>query len=215
MAPMRKVYQQELSEIQDRLVEVSRLVVDAMTRASRALGAAELDSAETVITDEALIRQLTQEFDLRVVDIMARQAPVAKDLRLMVASLRMSASLERMADLAKHVSVLARHRHPEVVGEGLGLAGALADEGRVATQMARVVVELLRTFELELVERLESLDAGLDATHADVVKAVRAGQGQVADSVDVAQASRLCERFGDHAVKVGQQVRFLLTGGLP
>ena len=117
---MREVFQQELREVQDRLVEISDLVADSIENATEAFNESNVALAETVIADDDKIDALASELDELAIQILARQQPVARDLRIVVSALRISASLERMGDMAEHIAQLARYRFPEkVVPKGL------------------------------------------------------------------------------------------------
>ena len=117
---MREVFQQELREVQERLVEISGLVAVSIENATRAFNESNVSLAETVIADDNKIDELTVNLDELAINILARQQPVARDLRIVVSALRISASLERMGDMAEHIAQLARYRYPEkVVPKGL------------------------------------------------------------------------------------------------
>ena len=112
---MRKVFQEELAQVGEQLVEISKLVSEAIEKATTAFAGADIDLAEDVIAADARIDFLQNSLDERAIDILALQGPVASDLRMIVGSLRMSASLERMGDLARHLAQLARLRYPATV----------------------------------------------------------------------------------------------------
>ncbi len=112
---MRAVFQQELREVQDRLVQIAELVEVAIRQSTTAFGTSDVALAEQVLDSGEEVDQLAAELDELTIDILARQQPVASDLRLMVGALRMSASLERMADLAQHIAQLARYRYRRVL----------------------------------------------------------------------------------------------------
>src|SRR3954451_4588395 len=110
---MRDAYHEELQGLTGSLVEMTRLVGSAISRASTALLDADLALAESVIAADDAVDGLRDELDRRAFDLLARQQPVASDLRAIVTSLRMSGDLERMGDLARHVARVARRRYPE------------------------------------------------------------------------------------------------------
>ncbi|MCB8799011.1 hypothetical protein LJD40_26170, partial [Escherichia coli] len=112
---MRKVFQAELHQVGEELIEISALVTEAIEKANQAFTGADVELAQEVIAADARIDFLQNDLDERAIDILALQGPVASDLRMIVGSLRMSASLERMGDLARHVAQLARLRFPEKV----------------------------------------------------------------------------------------------------
>src|SRR5215475_5243095 len=111
-SPMREQYHEALDTISDRLVEMTRLVGSAMGRSTAALLDADLALAESVIAADDDVDNLQHELEDLALELLARQQPVATDLRTIVTSLRMSADLERMGDLALHVAKVARRRYP-------------------------------------------------------------------------------------------------------
>ena len=213
---MREVFQQELREVQDRLVQIAELVEAAIGQATTAFGASDVSLAEQVIDGGEQIDQLAGELDELTIDILARQQPVASDLRLMVGALRMSASLERMADLAQHIAQLARYRYPESAIPD-GLRKTFAKMGAIDVKMASKLVSLLRDQDQKLIDQIRDLDDDLDELHAKVFEKVLSEKLQVdgpTGVVDATLASRYHERFGDHAVNITKQMNFFLSGAL-
>lgn len=213
---MREVFQQELREVQTRLVEIADLVEQTVQQATTAFGTSDVALAEQVIDGAERIDHLAGELDTLTVDILARQQPVASDLRLMVGSLRMSASLERMADLAQHIAQLARYRYPEsAIPEGL--RKTFAKMGAIDVKMAGKIVELLRHQDPRLIEQIRDLDDDLDRLHVKVFEKVLSEKVQLdgpTNVVDATLASRYHERFGDHAVHITKQMNFFLSGAV-
>ena len=109
---MRDAFHDDLASINQTLVEMSTLVAGAMGRATTALLTANLELAEEVIADDDRVDAIQHELDNKTLDVMARQQPVASDLRNLVTSLRMSADFERMGDFAHHAARIARMRYP-------------------------------------------------------------------------------------------------------
>ncbi|MBT1017734.1 phosphate signaling complex protein PhoU [Canibacter sp. lx-72] len=210
---MRVVFQQELREIQDGLAEIAELVMVAIDNAATAFASSDLTLAETVIQQDPLVDRLVLQLDERVTDVLARQQPVASDLRLMVSSLRMSASLERMADLAQHIAQLVRMRYPDAVVPQ-SLQPIFMRMGQLDIEMAQNIVHLLREQDLGTCFKIRDLDDELDELHAEVfAKVLSATQQQKPEHViDVTLASRYHERFGDHAVSISKQMTYFLAG---
>ncbi|CAB4892066.1 MAG: phosphate signaling complex protein PhoU [Actinobacteria bacterium] len=210
---MRQVFQQELSEVQDRLVEIAELVKVAITDATAAFNESDLPMAEKVIEGDAKIDDLALSLDELSIQILARQQPVARDLRIVVSSLRMSASLERMGDIAEHIASLTRYRFPERV-VAKGLRGTFREMGELDIEIAGKLVELLKSQENDIADEIRDLDDKVDALHLKVFGKVldEAWGGTTADTVDATLASRYHERFGDHAVSISKKVKYLSTG---
>jgi phosphate transport system protein len=210
---MREVFQQELREVQDRLVEISALVTDSIDNAVTAFNDSNVSLAETVIADDPKIDTLAAELDELAINILARQSPVARDLRVVVSALRISASLERMGDIAEHIAQLARYRFPEKVVPK-SLRPTFQEMGRLDVEVARKLTELLRTEDITIADAIRDEDDKIDALHLSVFDKVlgETWKGGAAETVDATLASRYHERFGDHAVSISKKVRYLATG---
>lgn len=210
---MREVFQQELAEVQDRLVEISELVLDSIRDATTAFNAADVALADKVIAADPAIDGLAVELDELAIEILYRQNPVARDLRIVVSALRMSASLERMGDLARHIAQIARRRYPEHVAPE-ALRDTFVQMTAHDIRIAELLTQLLRTQDVELADQLIHGDDTVDKLHASVFERVLGPDwtGEAEQTVDVTLASRFLERFGDHAASIAKKVQYLATG---
>jgi phosphate transport system protein len=210
---MREVFQQSLDEVRVRLVEIAELVEEAMSKATRAFGTSDVALAEEVIDNDSVIDDKAIELDELAIDILARQQPVASDLRTVVSALRISASLERMGDIAEHIAQLTRMRFPDRAIPR-GLKGTFTKMGEIDVDVARKLTELLRTRDLAIAEDIRNEDDKLDELHVSVFEKVlsESWQGEASATVDATLASRYHERFGDHAVSVAKKIVYLATG---
>ena len=210
---MREVFQQELAEVQERLVEIATLVENSIDNATRAFNESNVSLAEAVIAADDRIDTAAIALDELAINILARQQPVARDLRIVVSALRISASLERMGDMSEHIAQLARYRFPDKVVPK-SLRGTFAELGRLDVQIARKLTELLRTEDVRLAEEIRNEDDQIDALHLSVFEKVlgETWKGGAVDTVDATLASRYHERFADHAVSIAKKVQYLATG---
>jgi phosphate transport system protein len=210
---MREVFQQELREVQERLVEISELVVTSITNATEAFNESNVTLAEAVIAADDKIDEQAIELDELAINILARQQPVARDLRIVVSALRISASLERMGDISEHIAQLARYRFPDKVVPA-SLRDTFVNMGALDVEISKKLVELLRTQDPRLAEEIRNEDDKVDALHLSVFDQVLGAtwQGQAVDTVDSTLASRYHERFADHAVSIAKKVQYLATG---
>ncbi|MEV4689143.1 phosphate signaling complex protein PhoU [Microbacterium sp. LWH7-1.2] len=210
---MREVFHQSLEDVQGRLVEIAELVTVAIDKATRAFGTSDVALAEEVIEADAVIDEKAVELDELAIEILARQQPVARDLRIVVSALRMSASLERMGDIAEHIAQLTRMRFPERAIPK-GLKSTFLKMGELDVEAARQLTELLRTQDGDLIDEIRNADDKLDELHVSVFEKVLSDswQGDPSATVDATLASRYHERFGDHAVSVAKKVAYLSTG---
>jgi len=210
---MREVFHQSLEDVQSRLVEIADLVTIAIDRATRAFGTSDVSLAEEVIEADAIIDEKAVELDELAIEILARQQPVARDLRIVVTALRVSASLERMGDMAEHIAQLARSRFPERAVPK-GLKSTFTRMGELDVEVARKLAELLRTQDLRIAEAIRDADDDIDELHVSVFEKVLGDswKGEATATVDATLASRYHERFADHAVSVAKKVIYLATG---
>src|SRR6476660_2646652 len=212
-ATVRKVFQEELIQVGEDLIEISKLVTEAIQNATTAFEGADVDLAQDVIAADARIDFLQNGLDERAIDILALQGPVASDLRMIVGSLRMSASLERMGDLARHIAQLARLRYPSTVIPA-SMTETFNRMAKLDQEIADKLTVLLESRDLEVARDILKANTAINDLHLSVFKAIASPQWteSPATTVDVALASRYFERFADHGVSVAQKVTYLVTG---
>ena len=210
---MREVFHQSLEDVQGRLVEIADLVTVAIDRATRAFSSSDVGLAEEVIEADRIIDEKAVALDELAIEILARQQPVARDLRIVVTAMRVSASLERMGDMAEHIAQLARSRFPERAIPK-GLKHTFLRMGQLDVSVSQKLSELLRTENLALAEEIRNDDDAIDELHISVFEKVLGEnwKGEAMATVDATLASRYHERFADHAVSVAKKVVYLATG---
>jgi len=210
---MRDIFEAELTQLGQDLVAMSGRVEQAISNAGVALLTADIRLAESVIADDLAIDALERDLDERCVRLLAQQQPVATDLRVVVSALRMSASLERMGDLARHVAQVARARYP-VVAVPAGLEPTFTQMQDAAVRVARRVTTLLGTRDMALAESIQQDDDLLDELHASTFTSMLSGpwDRSAQETVDVTLLGRYYERFGDHGVSVARRMVYLVTG---
>jgi phosphate transport system protein len=208
---MREVFQNELDSLADMLVEMTQKVSVAMEKSKEALRTNDLELAEEVIAADVEIDRLQLELDKSAAEILALQAPVARDLRVVIATLRMSASIERMGDLARHVSQQVRIRFPESAVPD-DFRQVLKDMTTAAVRIAHAIQELVSEPGQDAVPTIDDLDETLDTLHLAVFTKIAGSNLSPSQVADVTLLSRYLERFGDHAVSIAQRIEYLLTG---
>ena len=209
---MREAYQSDLRHIVDDLLDMADLVGTALEAATTSLLEGDLGLAERVIAADPHIDERQVELDSKAVELLARQAPVAGDLRLLVAALRMSSSLERMGDLCAHVALVARRSHPElaVPAQHREQIARMSELGRAALREASQVIA---DRDLALAAQVEKDDEELDYLKLEVSREISRGEGYTnGQVVDLTLLIRFYERIGDHAVSLVRRVGFLVTG---
>jgi phosphate transport system protein len=210
---MRDAFHEDLDSINQTLVDMSTLVAGAMGRATTALLTANLEQAEEVIADDDRVDAIQHELDNKTLDVMARQQPVASDLRNLVTSLRMSADFERMGDFAHHIARIARMRYPEkaVPAE---LAETIQSMGDVAVALINKVTGLLQSRDISVALEVERDDDEMDKLHRKLFEVLLDDKWEhgIETAIDITLLGRYYERCADHAVSVSRRVYFLVTG---
>ena len=210
---LRSAFQDELDGVTATLVELSSTVSAAIEKATHALLTANLNEAEEVIAADDRIDHMQHELDSRIIDIIARQQPVASDLRALVTALRMSADLERMGDMAHHVAKITRLRHPQgAVPSELLLT--IEEMGKVAKAISDKAGAVINSRDVEKALELEKDDDAMDILHRRLFTTLldeKWAHG-TETAIDITLIGRYYERFADHAVSVARRVYFLVTG---
>ena len=210
---MHGIFQNALADVQGRLVNLAENAESVMDKASRAF----LNS-DVTLADEALALAESNEakaldLDELVIKVLATQSPVARDLRILVSALRMSASLERMGSLASHIAAIARYRYP---GNAIPapLRKTFEDMARIDLELVGKAIKLLQNTDLDLVREIQARDEAVDRLHRKVFDVVLSPEWKenAMYTVDVTLASRYFERFADHVVDISSKVSFLQTG---
>ena len=210
---MRNAFHDELDGIGSTLLQMAGLVKVAMNDATSALLTVDLNNAEKVIAADDVIDEIQHELDARTINLMARQQPVASDLRTLVTSLRMSADLERMGDLAHHVAKQARMRYPNsaVPAE---LVPTITAMGLVADKIIDKLSSVMEHRDTVRALEIETDDDEMDKLHRDLIGILLADDWQhgIETAIDMTLLGRYYERFADHAVSISRRVYFLVTG---
>jgi len=210
---MRDAFHEELDAIQATLVTMGEMVSVAMTRSSEALLKADVKLAEQVISEDEKLDTIQHDLEARAINLMARQQPVAQDLRILVTSLRMSADLERMGDLCHHIAKLARMRYPEVAVPAELLA-TIENMGTTAVKIIEKSTHVVKTQDLQAAIELETDDDEMDKLHRALFVALLDDSWShgIEAAIDMTLLGRYYERCADHAVSIARRVYFLVKG---
>ncbi|MGV1004040.1 MAG: phosphate signaling complex protein PhoU [Candidatus Nanopelagicales bacterium] len=210
---MRAVFQEQLAEISDLLAEMAVRAGAAMNTATQALLNADLHAAESVISGDDQLDDLTADVERRCYDVASLHQPVATDLRVVISSLRISSSLERMGDLAVHVAKQARMRYPNssIPKE---LRAAFAQMGALAEAIVAKTAAVIATKDVTLAADIAAYDEEMDRLHRELFTVVLSGSWShgVEAAIDATLLSRYYERYADHAVTIARRVIHVVTG---
>lgn len=211
---MRGQFHEHLDTLVTDLERLTLIVETAMGRATAALLDADVKLADEVARDASAATALSEEMQTRAVDLVARQQPVAGDLRIVVGALRMMADLERMGALAQHVADIARRYAPRsAVPEPL--RETIARMGVVAEQITADTRRAIGTRDWTAADALNHADDEMDGLLTSLYQhMLHGGLGHATEAaVDLALLGRYYERYADHAVSVARRVAYLAGHG--
>jgi phosphate transport system protein len=210
---VREHYREELEDINACLVAMANSVGSAMSTATTALLDADVALADRVISGDERIDAMRESIEQRCFTLLARQQPVATDLRTITTAMRVVSDLERMGDLAEHVAKLARMRFPDpaIPQE---LRPVFLEAGKVAETLVAKTAAVIATLDVDAAVELEADDDLMDDLHRQLFRTVLSdswSHGMEA-AIDMTLLGRYYERFADHAVSVARRVVYLVTG---
>ncbi len=213
MALIRSVFQDELDGVSQSLVDLTDMVAVSIAKATESILNCDLKLAEEVIASDDTIDDFQHALDARIIDIIARQQPVASDLRALVTALRMSADLERMGDMSHHVAKITRLRHPDAAIPA-ELIASFKQMGEAAEKIARKTGSVIASRDTEVALQVEKDDDEMDKLHRQLIGTLVDPNWKhgVESAIDLTLLGRYYERFADHAVSVSRRVYYLVTG---
>ncbi len=213
---MRDLYYDQLDGIVDDLVAMTDAVRDSVREATSALLNARAEAAEHVISGDREIDRSRELIEDRALQLLATQQPVAGDLRMLVATLRMVADLERMGDLSVHVAKVARMRMP-LPAVPDSVKPTMERMAEVAESMVASAAKILSERDVEGAIELEAEDDEMDLLRRSLFRTLLEDEWVygVEPAIDIALLGRYYERIGDHAVSMARRVVYLVTGELP
>ncbi|MGH4014505.1 MAG: phosphate signaling complex protein PhoU [Pseudonocardiaceae bacterium] len=213
---MRETFHAELDALIGDLATMARMAGQMMTNASTALQQADLELAEVVISRDDEMNALHHDMEQRCVRLLALQAPVAADLRVVVAAMHAVGDLERMGNLAQHVAKIARLKHPNLTVPG-EVRPVFARMNLLASTLADDAATAIENRDPLSGDRLAEADDEVDALRRQLFRILFSEDWShgVEPAVDTALIGRYYERFADHAVAIARQVGYLATGKLP
>ena len=210
---VRVTFQEELDQLEASLQEEGALVLRVLRGSLNALGQRDVELADDVIAFDDDVDRRYLQVEETIQSLLARQTPVATDLRLVLAMLHVNLHLERMADYAVTIAKLTK-LVADVEGDPM-LMQTLQEMGDRAEEMTRVALDAFASRDLAAAESLVELDELIDRSNRRFVERVVEVVGEPGLREWVLRmviVSRTLERIGDHAVDIGEQTAYLVTG---
>ena len=209
---MRDEFRRALAAAESTLAELAETAAAAIEQATVALLDADATAAKRSLESNQALRTRLAELESNAYDLLALQAPVASDLRVLVTVVRLGADIERMGSLASHIAETAERRHPDtLVPEPL--VPVFRQMGEVAHQMAIDAAAALRSRDTGHAARLDAEDDVVDRLRLELFGQIAGDWPHGAEAAaDAALLGRYYERFADHAVAIADAVVYLVTG---
>ncbi len=210
---MRTEFHQQLDALNADLTQMCELAGEAMQRATLGLLSVDLDAAERVLTDLEGLSRLRRDVDRAALGMLARQAPVASDLRAVVAAVHIASDADRMGGLAAHVARIVRRRHPSPVLPD-EVVGQFSEMGGLAVDLAEDAASVIIDGDPVRASRIRDDDEAMNDLHRRLFTTVMSPEWShgVPAAVDLVLLGRFYERFADHAVAISARVLFRSTG---
>jgi phosphate transport system protein len=216
----RKSFQDALDELRIDVIRLAALTTEAIGAGTQAFLDADLAAAEQVIESDDDIDDLTHSIEDNCYQLLARQQPMATDLRTVVSVLRIVHELERSADLMVNVAKTTRRLYPHSLDPKL--RGIIQRMGEQAGTQTRVALDAFADSDPSAAFALADMDDTMDDLTKSLFRHILAGasagsddEGNVLRAVQLALVGRHYERIADHAVTIGQRVGFMVTGEHP
>ena len=214
MPQLRREYREGLSEIEDTILAMGSRVIEMLAEAMDALAAHDQERAEAVIRADDLLDEQYEQVHEYILTMLALQAPVATELRLLSAFLHSNIHLERMGDLAVNIAKIVTLVDPEAGDPDL--MAQVQDMAQHARRVINRSLEALAKRDMDLVATLPELDDPIDRLNRGLfkrlVKLAIVEESKLDWAMRMVLVSRYLERMGDHAVDIGEQVHFVVTG---
>ncbi|HEV7887205.1 MAG TPA: phosphate signaling complex protein PhoU [Acidimicrobiales bacterium] len=214
MTETRKAFHEELRELSDDVVRLGAMASEAVQAGTDAFLDADLTAAERVIANDSNLDDLMHSLESRTYLLLARQQPMAVDLRTLVTILRVIHELERAGDLMVNVVKATRRLYPyDLDPKVRGLIHRMREQ---ASAQLRLAVEAFAERDPARAAALSDMDDVMDDLQKDLFRFIFASQvddeAALQRAVQIALVGRYFERIADHAVNTGERVGFMVTG---
>ena len=214
---MRKSFHEHLEELRGTVIRLGALTTELISAATQSLLDGDLALAEQAVRNDDIIDELTHTVEDECFALLARQQPMATDLRTILATLRVAHELERSADLSVNIAKATRRLWPAELDPKV--RGIVDQMGRQAANQTRLALDAYADADPTWARALADMDDAMDELTKSLFRHVLAGdgsdEGTVLLAVQMALVGRHYERIADHAVTIAERVGFMVTGEHP
>lgn len=206
----RKQFDEELTDIDNKVIRLFALVGEAVAGATESLLAGDRAAAQATLDRDAMVDELEQDLERLAQREMVRQSPLASDMRYLLSVIRIVPELERSGDLAEHIAQrafagLAGRLTPTI-------RGVLQEMGTVCIVMWQAAADAWIERDAEAAEEIDKIDDRIDELHDSLIAELEQGHLELADALQTTLVARFYERLGDHAVHISERITYLALG---
>jgi phosphate transport system protein len=212
---LRKSFHQQLDDIKADMVRLAAMVTEIIPRATEILLNVDLTAAQELIEGDDVLDVLSIDIEERCYQVLALQQPMAGDLRAIVTAIRMTAEIERSGDLCVNIAKGTRRLYGSELSPRL--RGLVTQMGEESCRLFKLAMDSYIEGDAAKAAALDDLDDRLDGIHKDYIAEIfeSVADREIQTGVQLALIGRYYERIGDHAVNIGERVRYMVTGWLP
>jgi phosphate transport system protein len=210
-------FDRDLEALQAHLVRLSGLVETALVASAKALESQDLATADQVVDNDAAVDELEEFIQMEAASLIARRAPTASDLRLVLAAMRAAHSLERVGDYAKNVAKRTR-----IIGRAAPVEGHVGTIRRMTALVAKMLEDAMQALvrrDAALAESVRKRDLDVDQMYNTLFRSLftymMESAGNIGPSMHLHFIAKNIERAGDHATTIAEQALYLATGEMP
>jgi len=210
---VREKFDVELKTAQEELIVLSTMAVNALSKSMEALVTQDVDAALEVIEDDKDINQMEEFINDRVILLIAKQSPVATDLRRLIVTIKVASDMERVGDYAVNIA-----KETIRIGkqELLPQIGHIQQMQKLAVAMLRQVIDAFVEEDIVKAKEIAELDDQVDELYGDVIRRLMREGGEnpekLSQITQLAFISRYMERSADHATNIAEQLFYLVRG---
>jgi phosphate transport system protein len=217
MNETRKAYHVELDDLRSEMIRLAADLVEKIPRGTEVLLSGDLVAADRLISEDDIFDEASLALEERCYRMLALQGPVASDLREIVAAVKIVGELERSADLVVNICKATRRIYGHEIDPRL--RGVITRMSEQAHLLFRFAVEAYDLRDAPLASALDDMDDELDRLQVELIQAIFESHAErrldLPVAVQLALVARFYERIGDHAVNIGERIRYVVTGSLP
>ena len=209
---MRNRFDEQLFELNREIIEMGAMCEEAIASAVKALTTGDLELAGKVKTNASAIDQMERDIESRCMKLLLHQQPVARDLRLISAALKMITDMERIGDQAEDIAEIITHLNCRVERESV----QIREMAEATMQMVREAVDSYVRQDLNLAHKVMKHDDIVDdyfiKVRTALIDIIAANPADGEYALDLLMIAKYCERIGDHCTNIAEWVEFSVTG---